>query len=306
MRPLWKPKDIQLCLEVENQEERPTLADYWRVNRRRTRRFLRDRQQLQRPRFFCQNSGACGSTYLVQLLRDNAVERCFHEKRPDMNALGVRHYDRPCDRQRLKSLMRYTRWDVFFEANNRLFSLSSALSDAFPGCRFLHLFRDGRQAVASALSKPGLPQYLATNIRFRGTLAGSADQSPLVRFCHYWNNINRRLLEDLDQLIERHGAPLYLSLDDLKQGRLARLEAFLGLELPIKTRPVVNRGRVGNQGICPEFDSWSAAQQRTFWDICGATQQELQRRHAAGAATDQVTPPGEPIANTGLDSRVSA
>lgn len=279
MRAIWNRSDIELCLRADGLQRGPNWTDYWRINRRRARRYLVDQESLNAPRFFCQNSGACGSTYLVQLLNDNGVPRCFHEKRPDMNELGVQHFDRPVDAARLRALLQYTRWDVFFEANNRLFSLTQPLAAAFPNSRFLHLFRDGRQAVASALSKPGVQEYLARNVRFQGSLAGHSGQSPLVRFCQYWNNMNRRILSDTDALADRCGPVFYLSLEDLQQGRVDRLAEFLQVRLPVKQRPVVNKGRVGHQGQHPRFEEWSGADQRTFWDICGATQSDLQTRH---------------------------
>lgn len=279
MRVIWNRSDIELCLRADGVQRAANWTDGWRVNRRRIRRQLLDHPTLQAPRYFCQNSGACGSTYLVQLLNDNGVPRCFHEKRPDFNELGVEHFDRPIEATRLRDLMRYTRWDVFFEANNRLFSLTQPLADAFPNSHFLHLFRDGRKAVASAMSKPGVEEYLTRNVRFQGTLAGQAGQSPLVRFCHYWNNMNRRILQDFDALGNRCGPVFYLSLTDLQQGRVDRLADFLKVRLPVRQRPVVNKGRVGTQGQYPRFEEWSAVDQRTFWDICGATQSELLARH---------------------------
>ena len=141
---------------------------------------------IHQPRFFCLNSGCCGSTYLIRLLDDNGWKGVWHEKNPDFNAVGVAHFDHPMNERRLASLLRYTRWDVFLEANNRLFSLARPLHRAFPGARFMHLHRDGREAVRSALSRPDVDRYLRTNIRFQGKLAGPRNASPLERFCHYW------------------------------------------------------------------------------------------------------------------------
>lgn len=281
MKPILDRDDLKLCLEAAGTRREPGWQDAWRINQRQVRRWIRDRRGLQRPRFFCQNSGACGSTYLIQLLRDNGVAGCYHEKRPDLNALGIEHYERPVSASRLRALVRYTRWDIFLEANNRLFSLSGPLAESFPNCRFIHLFRDGREAVASALSKPEMERYLQRNLRFQGTLAGRRSQTPLIRFCHYWRNMNQRILDDLDRLNGRIPPVFYLSLSDLKQGHLDGLAKCLGVRLPVRRRGVVNRGRVGRQGQFPQFDDWTASQQRAFWEICGPTYHTLQTRHAA-------------------------
>ena len=279
MFPTLQQKDLQLCLP--NARSASHLSRIWRVNNTRIRRRILRRRELNQVRFFCQNSGGCGSTYLIKLLNDNGVAGCFHELQPDLNQIGVDHYDQALPVHRLKPLLRFTRWDVFFEANNRLFSLSQELAQAFPAARFMHLFRDGRQAVASAMSKPELSHYLANNIRFQGSLAGSPEDPPLTRFCHYWNNINRRILDDFEQLPDRCSSPFYLSLDQLKRGEVGGLEQFIGVDLPLKSRPVVNRGRVGRQGAYPPFDAWSRNDQQTFWDICGLTQERLQQKLTA-------------------------
>ncbi|MGI9517872.1 MAG: sulfotransferase [Pirellulaceae bacterium] len=267
--------DLELRLVAEGHRGDVQPRDAWRTARKRFKRRWLQPAELARPRFFCQNSGCCGSTYIVELLKDNGIARCFHEKAPDFNQLGVSHYDQPQPFTRLTSLLRYTRWDVFFEANNRLFSLSRPLAHAFPGARFIHLHRDGRAAVASAMSKPDVKSYQQANLRFRGTLAGDHDASPLVRCCRYWNNMNRRILDDLETLESLHGTHLSLSFDDLVAGRLEKLERFMDCSLDVNRRDAVNQGRVRPAGRYPAFAQWSANDQRMFWDICGETMHRL-------------------------------
>ena len=67
----------------------------WRTLRRLVQRSLFDRDVRNQTRFFCQNSGACGSHYIVDLLNENGVDRAFHEKDPDLNEIGVQHFDSP-------------------------------------------------------------------------------------------------------------------------------------------------------------------------------------------------------------------
>ena len=142
----------------------------WRTLRRLVRRSLFDREVRNQTRFFCQNSGSCGSHYIIDLLRENGVERVFHEKDPDLNEIGVQHFESPLPQSQLIQTLRYTRHNVFFEANNRLFSLSQELATAFPNSKFIHLFRHPANAVRSAMSKPNVVDYLETGVRFAGTL----------------------------------------------------------------------------------------------------------------------------------------
>jgi hypothetical protein len=240
----------------------------WRTLRRLIKRSVLDSNVRTETRIFCQNSGACGSHYIVDLLDDNDVERVFHEKDPDLNQLGVTHFDSPIPQSQLVATLRYTRHNVFFEANNRLFSLSSELATAFPGAKFIHLFRHPANAVRSAMSKPNVEQYLKTNIRFAGTLAGSSDQPPLQRFCHYWKNSNQRILDDLLKL-EKSGVPvLWLDFDRLINGDVERLGSFVGHELESRKRTPSNVGPVRHEGKFESFEAWNHTDKRTLEQIC--------------------------------------
>ena len=162
-------KDYSQCLSADGLEQILSLRNMQRFTRRTIARCWRDRALIEQPRFFCQNSGGCGSTYIVQLLADNEIERCFHELEPDFNQLGVDHFESPMSQSRLVRLLRYTRHDVYFEANNRLFSCSRELRTAFPNAKFIHLHRHPADAVRSAMSKPDVATYLNENLRFQGS-----------------------------------------------------------------------------------------------------------------------------------------
>lgn len=247
----------------------PNLRNVGRCARRIVSRCWRDRETIELPRIFCQNSGACGSTYLVQLLIDNGVERCFHELAPDLNRMGVAHYDNPIDVRRITRVLRYSRHDVFFEASNRLFSFSKELKNAFPNAKFVHLHRHPADAVCSAMSKPNVDEYLKNNLRFQGSLAGDVSQSPFERFCHYWNNVNRRIAIDVGDDC------LSLSFTDLVSGYVSSLEKFIGTTLPIRSRPTVNQGTVRAEGRFPECSKWNKPQRDLLNSICGETMQQL-------------------------------
>ena len=207
---------------------------------------------------------------MVQLLSDNAIERCFHELEPDLNQLGVDHFEDRIPLSRIVRLLRYTRHDVFFEANNRLFSFSRELKAAFPNARFIHLHRHPADAVRSAMSKPDVESYIRINLRFQGTLAGPPSAGTFERFCHYWNNVNNRIAEDLV------GQPaLSVKFTDLVEGQVDPLEEFIGRALPNRKREAVNQGRVRREGRFPDYASWGKTEQQTLHHICGATMKKL-------------------------------
>ncbi len=251
---------------------RQRMGNANRITRRILKRTWLDKPIIHQPRFFCQNSGGCGSSYIVQLLTDNGIERCFHEKTPDLNELGIRHFESPITRRRAVRLLRYSRHDVYFEANNRLFSFSRELKDAFPNAQFIHLHRHAADAVCSSMSKPDVERYLANNVRTQGQLAGEISEEPFVRFCHYWTNINRRILDDLESIQTGH---LTLPFTDLVAGKVDRLGEFMGRKFEQRNRSAVNTGQVRPAGRFPKYADWSKDQQNVFQQICGATLERL-------------------------------
>lgn len=252
----------------------------WRGTVRHFRRVLKrcwlDSSNWNQPRIFCQNAGACGSSYIVQLLVDNGFEKTYHERRPDLLQLGLQHFESRVSRSKLIRMLRYTRHDVWFEANNRLFSLSRELSDAFPAARFIHLLRHPADAVRSAMSRPGVEQYLATSPRFRGSLGGPHSASPFERFCWHWANMNRRIMADLNDVEHTTGQPrLVLRFEDLIAGRVEPLEQFLGQPLSVRSRPPVNQSPVRTAGKFPTYSQWTKCQRERFDQICMPVYSEI-------------------------------
>ena len=228
-------------------------------------------QPVSGRRFFCQNAGSCGSTYIVELLKKNGLSECYHEKMPALDTLGIYHYEGKVTEKRLKSLLIHTRRNVFFEANNRLFSMTKNIKEAFPESRFIYLHRDPRDSIRSSMSKPYELSYGSGRYRYNSTkLSGPESNTTLERNCHYWANYNQRILYDLE------GGEDYLSLkfEDLVSGKLDALEEFI--EHPLKTRkiPPANANKpIRKEGYYPSFDDWSEEDQATLLRICGPVMQ---------------------------------
>ena len=248
-----------------------------RVGRRLAKRCWLDTKTINKPRVFCQNSGGCGSTYIARLLRENGVERAAHEKTPDLLQIGLDHFENPLPEKRLVRLLRYTRHNTFFEANNRLFSLTRELAIAFPNARFIHLHRDAVETVRSSLSKRDLANYLATDIRFRGTLAGPRHSDMFERFCFHWANMNRRIHDDLTYVQSQGFIVNNLQFEDLIAGRVENLEQALGDSLSKKQIRAVNVRPNRPEGRFPAWSEWTKNQQQTFETICGPVMALLNR-----------------------------
>lgn len=187
-------------------------------------------------RLFCQNSGSCGSAYLVALLRANGIGPSYHEKPPDLDQDGIDYYEGRISDRHARAVLLQTRRRVFFEANNRLFAMSRVIKEAFPDARFIHLHRDPRSYVRSALSKPPSLTFDSDRRRYTSTaLCGPLDAPLLERACRYWANYNRRIRTDL--LAYDH---LSLKSADLFAGSIDTLEKFLVRRLHVRQLPAVN------------------------------------------------------------------
>lgn len=261
--------ELSTC-QAADFDHRPGIRGIVRTTRRITQRCWFDQTTINRSRIFCQNSGACGSTYIVRLLKENDIAGTFHEKSPDLMEVGRRHYEKPIPQSKLVRILRYTRHDVFFEANNRMFSVGQELALAFPNARFLYLHRDGTEVVRSAMSKPRIKSYLAEYHGFRGSIAGSPEMDPFSRFCHFWANLNRRIFEDLQSIQSRWNRGFSaLRFEDLVEGKVSALEEVLDQELKMKSRAPVNVRPMRSEGRFPAYKDWSSSQKQTFRQVCG-------------------------------------
>jgi hypothetical protein len=278
------PRDFELY-SLADPDPGEGLRGFFRTTRRVMNRCWLDRETIGQPRVFCQNIGGCGSTYVVELLRDNGIHRVFHEKSPDLNEIGVEHFENPISRKRLIRILRYTRHNVFFEANNRFFTLTQELALAFPNARFIHLYRNPVEAVRSAMSKPNVESYLKANVRMRSSVGGPPSASPFEKFCHHWYIANQRLHEDLQAVAQRSGQPyLTLRFEDLIAGRLGHFEEFIGLKLTQHVRPPVNQRPTRAEGKFPEFSQWSPKQRQALHQICEPLLEVLSQQALSKAA----------------------
>lgn len=217
--------------------------------------------------------------YVVELLKTNGLDPCYHEKRPDLDDLGIDYFEGKADADRLEQVLIRTRRDIFFEANNRLFSVGRILKKAFPNARFIHLHRDPRDMAASALSKPAQITFNSGRRRYTSeALCGPVNAPVLERACLYWANYNRRIIDDLD-------GEDYLSLkfSDLVAGNLEALEQFMDIKLSSpKIAPVNAKKPVRKEGRHPPFKEWPTEDRETVYRICGPVMDKLGYERKAG------------------------
>lgn len=223
---------------------------------------------------FCLNAGSCGSSYIVALMRANGWARAYHEKKPDLDNEGILHYEQKFDTNYLKLLLRWSRHRVGFEANNRLFAMGRELLDIYPAAKFIHLYRDGRSVVTSAMNiaKAELT-WGSRRLRYRcQELSGGDHLSNFDKCCNYWARYNKRILDDL-----RSVDSLSLKFEDLVAGKVDDLENFVGDKFQLTKLPPVNNKKPKRTGAdaFPAYPDWPAENKRRFWELCGPVMDEL-------------------------------
>ena len=224
--------------------------------------------------FFCLNSGGCGSTYMVDLLKINNVQGCYHEKWPDMDRLGVYYYLGQSHDRLIKAVLNHTRRNVFFESNNRLFPFARLIQEISPNAKFIHLHRNGYDIVNSLVNKNNFDHTFkhSKRLRYRSQLCGPSFLSSFERACHYWANINRYIhqsLQDKDHL--------QIRFDDLVSGRIDHLASFMDVRLDTNVIPPVNT-KQHLKSDNPKYRShqdWPDDWRNTFQGICGEVMENL-------------------------------
>ena len=261
-------RDFRLVLDAQGFHRRAMFTPIMRASKL----LLTRNRTAPGLRYFCQNHGSCGSTYIVELMKANQIGPSFHEKNPSLDDFGINHFEGLVSDARTRKILFLTRKDIFFEANNRLFSMSGELKSVFPDARFIHLHRDGREIIRSMRSKPLKITWESNRRRYTSEkLSGSHSLSVLERMCHYWANYNRRISNDL--IGEDY---LSLKFSDLISGNVKSLESFMNTNFKVKIVPPANANKpVRSEGVYPAFQDWPIEEQETFWRICGDVMADL-------------------------------
>ena len=106
--------------------------------------------------------------------------------------------------------------------------------------------------------------------RFRIGLAGNDLDDYFVSACHYWKNMNERIINDICEVPH-----LKLKFSDLIRGDIEHLEEYIGLKIKNKTiNKVTSYGKLVENKY-PEFDNWENDKKKIFNDVCGPTMKSL-------------------------------
>lgn len=160
----------------------------------------------------------------------------------------------------------------YVEANNFLFSLIPLIREVFPEATIIHVVRDGRGFVKSALNR----DYFAEE-DFRAHLRGDKYGDMTLQ---EWQNLNKLqknawLWVNVNQVIEDHEPDLRVSFNDMfrADGRpgLRRIcdEAGLPYDEDVVEEVLATKTNRAENELFPAFESWIPSWKEQFWEIAG-------------------------------------
>jgi len=263
---------------------------------------------------FIVSTGRAGSTMLAHVLAQHPELTVLHEPLPHLNAEALARWrnSHPEDkiRQRLRekraSLIEQVGWNetVYVESSNYCSHLIEDLRELFEG-RFIHLYRDGRDFVRSALDRAwwypesiwDIPHvtfppaewlrqwarrkflidigfsWIDTKLDPPEHLASRAEKVAWM-----WVEVNRVIMEHTAKLPSTD--VMSVRLESFSPAVLKEIMRFVGAPVDAvdldRMMQVASRkpNRTKERATAP-FEEWEAYDQRRFWEIAGEMMETL-------------------------------
>lgn len=153
------------------------------------------------------------------------------------------------------------------EVNSFLRRHVVALKESFPEAKFLHLVRDGRDAVKSIYAR----RTFISKAPAPAPEGGWKKQSRFEKICWYWNIDNVYLAKHIDKYVNLER--IVSDYDYFKKNVLD----FLGLELSKEKWDSIRKIQLNATKVhkLEGYKNWTKQQKRIFSNICGETMSKL-------------------------------
>jgi hypothetical protein len=230
--------------------------------------------------FFILGMGRSGTSFMADFLDHAPGAHVFHEPvLEDFYAHARAHYDSLEARRYIEGFRRteiYTRMrnfpsGIYGETNSLLRCHAEALAVTFPQSTILHIVRDGRDVVRSQVSRGTLTLHNPFSMSMHPTNSDPWKEKwpgmdRFARLCWFWQEENRRLRLATKQTVqfEKILAGYDYFAEQVLQPCGIHIEKK-DWEATIKTPRNVSK-----EFTMPKWDKWTAQQQQTFREICGA------------------------------------
>jgi hypothetical protein len=229
--------------------------------------------------FFILGFGRSGTAFMANLLNQAKEAYVFHEPvledfyahlRAHYNAKAAKRYMRGFRKKEIYSRIRLVPPGVYGEVNGNLRCHSKAIYDTFPGAKLLHLVRDGRDVVRSAMPRRVMTTRNPLSLMIHPDhndpwKADWNDMDRFARICWYWQEENRRLRTVIGKTVQFEKI---LSSYEYFQSQVLE-PCGIYIKKAVWEDAVLTPRNTTNEFSMPRWDQWTLDQQKTFREICG-------------------------------------
>ncbi len=229
--------------------------------------------------FFILGVGRSGTSFLSHFLNQAERTYVFHEPVfEDFYAHTRAHYSYNAAKTYIEGFrkkeiylrMRNITHGIYGEVTATLRCHAGALLNAFPGVTLLHLVRDGRDVVRSAM-----PRRTMTIRNPFSLMIHPVDSDPwksrwagmdrFARICWYWQEENKRLRANIGKTIKFENI-----ISDYEYFSTEVLQPCgIHIEKSVWESAVNQPRNTTSEFTMPKWDKWTPEQQKTFIEICG-------------------------------------
>jgi hypothetical protein len=240
---------------------------------------------------FIVSTGRTGTTFLARLLQQHPSVYGCHEPRPSLRTLGLDFvYGKTSHTAAGRAFRRwrspyahYCRIHdcrFYIEANNYLFSLVDVIRNVIPHARFIHIVRDGRDYVRSALSRnwyhPQDYTYRLQASLFPADPYASQWQnmSRFEKICWEWQKKDSLILSATQDAPDTLHVTFESMFDDPSCTGLIRVLTFIGIDDEMVRQKalssIAHKHNAMPRYAVPRWQEWTARQKEIFERIAGA------------------------------------
>jgi Sulfotransferase family len=228
--------------------------------------------------FFILGFGRSGTAFMANLLNQAQEAYVFHEPviedfyahlKAHYNQTEAKRYMQGFRKKEIYFRTRHMTPGVYGEVNGNLRCHSEAIRLAFPNAALLHLVRDGRDVVRSAM-----PRRVMTIRNPLSLMIHPEDADPwkacwhemdrFARICWYWQEENRRLRTAIGKTVQFE--QIVSSYEYFARGILDPCAIQIGKEA--WATAIATPQNTTREFSMPKWDQWTSEQQKTFREIC--------------------------------------
>lgn len=241
---------------------------------------------------FIISTGRTGTKFLASFFNQLSPSiLAYHEPYPSFRKLGIDYASRKVPHRKALSNFKYGRMailnrliksnkHIYVEANCNLFSLVPIIREVFPDYRIIHIVRDGRDYVRSAMSRllfredDNLKRLKASDFPSDPYYNRWGGMSRFEKICWHWVKMDEIIYES----IQNDSKCLTLKFEDIfdsntQYSEIKKLIDFFDMDIKadseyISALMTKKINKTANYQM-PHWKNWDTKKKKQFLDIAG-------------------------------------